>query len=199
MYVYICIYMYIYTYIYIYIYLSLSIYIYIYPPVTHVPGNGKAAGCHREAFGSVGAPPKMLLGCSGDSSGAFESHDLLAGMGYSVPLHPVPITIFSLTRLLPRVGLPRNLFLIGSLTAALRFSEGWVRKDLNLVMGIGCIGHTAVAVIDVWSDLVRIPRLMYTRLVSNSAPAWSSRGSFPACHFQFGKTLGRNAIRIEPN
>ena len=29
-------------------------------------------------------------------------------------------------------------FVIGSLTAALRFSKGWVRKDLNLVMGIGC-------------------------------------------------------------
>ena len=51
---------------------------------------------------------------------------------------PIPITIFSLTRFLPRVGLPRNLFLIGSLTAALRLSKGWVRKYLNLVMGIGC-------------------------------------------------------------
>ena len=28
-------------------------------------------------------------------------------------------------------------FLIGSFTAALRCSKGWVRKDLNLVMGIG--------------------------------------------------------------
>ena len=36
-----------------------------------------------------------------------------------------------------RVGSPRNRFLIGSLTAALRLSKGWVRKDLNLVMGIG--------------------------------------------------------------
>ena len=53
-------------------------------------------------------------------------------------VHPNPITIFSLTRLVPRVGLPRNLFLISSLTAALRCSKGWVRKDLNLVMGIGC-------------------------------------------------------------
>ena len=41
-------------------------------------------------------------------------------------------------KICPRVGLPRNLLLIGSLTAALRFSKGWVRKDLNLVMGIGC-------------------------------------------------------------
>ena len=55
-------------------------------------------------------------------------------------IHPVPITIFSLTRLFPRVGLPRNLLLICGLTAALRFSKGWVQKDLNLVMGIGCKG-----------------------------------------------------------
>ena len=53
-------------------------------------------------------------------------------------VQPVPITIFSLTRLFPRVGLPRDLCLIGSLTAALRFSKGWVRKYLNLVIGIGC-------------------------------------------------------------
>ena len=38
-----------------------------------------------------------------------------------------------------------------------------------------------------------------TRLVSNSAPTWSCRCWFTACHFQFGKSLGRNAIRIEPN
>ena len=31
-----------------------------------------------------------------------------------VTVHPVPITIFSLTRFVPRVGLPRSLFLIGS-------------------------------------------------------------------------------------
>ena len=52
-------------------------------------------------------------------------------------IHPVAITKSSLTRLIPRVGLPRNRFLMGSLTAALRLSKGWVRKDLNLVMGIG--------------------------------------------------------------
>ena len=54
------------------------------------------------------------------------------------PLDPVPIAIFSLAILFTRVGLPGNLFLTGSLTAALRFSKGWVRKDLNLVMEIGC-------------------------------------------------------------
>ena len=40
------------------------------------------------------------------------------------PIHPVPITIFSLTILFPRVGLPRTLCLKGSLTAALFFFQG---------------------------------------------------------------------------
>ena len=39
-------------------------------------------------------------------------------------LHPVPITRFSFTRFCQSVGLSRNRFLIGSLTAALRFSQG---------------------------------------------------------------------------
>ena len=38
----------------------------------------------------------------------------------------------------------------------------------------------------------------YTRLVSNSAPTWSSRCCFTDCRFQIGKALGRNAIRIKP-
>ena len=40
---------------------------------------------------------------------------------------------------------------------------------------------------------------MYTRLVSNSAPTWSSRCCFTACHFKFSKSLGRNAIKHELN
>ena len=40
---------------------------------------------------------------------------------------------------------------------------------------------------------------VYTRLVSNSVPTWSSRCCFTACHFWFGKSLGRNAIIIQPN
>ena len=41
--------------------------------------------------------------------------------------------------------------LIGRLTAALRLSKGWVRKDPNLVTGIGCTG---CAVIDSWYDIL---------------------------------------------
>ena len=40
---------------------------------------------------------------------------------------------------------------------------------------------------------------LYTRLVSKSAPTWSSRWCFTACHFYFGESSGRNAIRLEPN
>ena len=32
-------------------------------------------------------------------------------------------------------------------------------------------------------ELRSIPMLQYTRLVSNSAPMWSSRCCFTACHF----------------
>ena len=54
-------------------------------------------------------------------------------------VHPVRIARFHVTRLLPRVGLPRNLLLIGNLTAALRLSKGWVRKDPNLGLRTGCM------------------------------------------------------------
>ena len=65
-------------------------------------------------------------------------------------VHPVPVTIFLLTQLFPRLGLPRSLFLIGRLTAALRFSKGWIRKDLNLVMGIGCTKSAQFLLAGVW-------------------------------------------------
>ena len=55
-----------------------------------------------------------------------------------LPLHPGRIARIHNPRFVPRVGLPRNLFLIGSLTAALRFSKGWVRRDANLGLRIGC-------------------------------------------------------------
>ena len=64
-------------------------------------------------------------------------------------IHPVPITMLSLTILVPRGGLPRNRFSIGSLTAALRFYKGWVRKDLNLVMGTGCTYYCHYLHIDI--------------------------------------------------
>ena len=43
------------------------------------------------------------------------------------------------------------------------------------------------------------PCRVYTWLGSNSTPTWLSRCCFTACHFSFGKSLGRNAIRIEPD
>ena len=53
-------------------------------------------------------------------------------------VHPVRIARIHYPRFVPRVGLPRNLFFIGGLTAALRFSKGWVRKDANLGLRTGC-------------------------------------------------------------
>ena len=48
-------------------------------------------------------------------------------------------------------------------------------------------------------SLMGMQLYMYTRLVSNSASMCSSRCCFTACHSDFGKSLGRNVIRIEPN
>ena len=53
-------------------------------------------------------------------------------------LQPVRIARIHCPRFVPRVGLPRNLFLIGSLTAAVRCSKGWVRQDANLGLRSGC-------------------------------------------------------------
>ena len=62
------------------------------------------------------------------------------------------IYIYIYTHIYAYIYLPRKLFLIGSLTAALRFSKGWVRKDANLGLRIyigiayttiGCI-HTPI-------------------------------------------------------
>ena len=54
-------------------------------------------------------------------------------------LHPVRIARIRCPRFVPRVGSPRNLFLIGSLTAALRFSKGWVRKTRILDCELGVV------------------------------------------------------------
>ena len=59
--------------------------------------------------------------------------------------------------------------------------------------------HITLRRVDLSFLLHHIAAYIYTRLVSNSAPTWSSKCCFTACHFWFGKSLGRNAIRIEPN
>ena len=56
-----------------------------------------------------------------------------------IRVHPVRIARIRCPRFVPRVGLPRNRCLIGSLTAALRFSKGWVRNDANLGLRTGCM------------------------------------------------------------
>ena len=57
-------------------------------------------------------------------------------------LHSVRIARTHYPRFSPRVGLPRKIYMKGNLTAALRFSKGWVRKDDNLRTRIGCITNT---------------------------------------------------------
>ena len=44
----------------------------------------------------------------------------------------------SATKICSKGWVAQKPFLIGSLTAALRLSKGWVRKYLNLLIGIGC-------------------------------------------------------------
>ena len=70
-------------------------------------------------------------------------------------LHPVRIARIRCPRFVPRVGLPRNLCLIGCLMAALRFSKGWVRildcelgvsRAAQVAKGIcGCLPHEEAA------------------------------------------------------
>ena len=62
----------------------------------------------------------------------------------STHLHPVRIARIRLPRVVPRVGLPRNLFLIGSLTAALRFSKGWVRQTRILDCELGVCHQSTI-------------------------------------------------------
>ena len=48
-------------------------------------------------------------------------------------IHPVRKARIHYPKVVPRVGLPRNLSLTGSLTAALRFSKGWVRMITGIL------------------------------------------------------------------
>ena len=57
----------------------------------------------------------------------------------SVAIFPIRIARIHVTRFSPRVGLTRQIYLIGNLSAALRFSKAWVRKDANLGLRTGCI------------------------------------------------------------
>ena len=45
----------------------------------------------------------------------------------------------SATKICSKGWVAQELFLIGNLTAALRFSKGWVRKDTNLGLRTGCM------------------------------------------------------------
>ena len=51
----------------------------------------------------------------------------------------------SATKICSKGWVAQKPFLIGSLTAALRFSKGWVRKDANLGLRTGCMMVRACA------------------------------------------------------
>ena len=104
---YTCVYIYIYTHVYI----SLSIHVYIYIYTLYV---FSLSWCHLECFGDARVCVDM------NNQKVFKL------------LRPVRIARIHCPRFVSRVGLPRSLCLIGSLTAALRFFQGWVRKDTNL-------------------------------------------------------------------
>ena len=69
------------------------------------------------------------------SEEAWQSKRLSEVAGHRMPdrVHPVRIARIHYPRFSPRVGLPTKIHLIGNLTAALRFSKGWVRKYRDLL------------------------------------------------------------------
>ena len=50
----------------------------------------------------------------------------------------------SLSKICSKGWVAQKAFFIGSLTAALRFSKGWIRKDTNLGLRTGCITWPAM-------------------------------------------------------
>ena len=50
---------------------------------------------------------------------------------------------------------------MGSLTAALRFSKAWVRKDAKLGLRSGCIHITIIIIIDIISIIMVIVKRLY--------------------------------------
>ena len=91
-----------------------------------------------------------LLQSAGDEVQLFycELHaysDGHACLAIGAGIHPIPIARIPYPIFVPRVGLPRNLFLIGN---GARFAKGWVRKDPNLGWEIGCTPVSAAALLD---------------------------------------------------
>ena len=61
------------------------------------------------------------------------------------PVTPSSHSKNSLSKICSKGWVAQKPFLIGNLTAALRLSEGWVRKDPNLGLRTGCSSALAVA------------------------------------------------------
>ena len=120
-YIYAYIYVYVYIYIYIYTYMCIHIYIYIHTCMYLCMYTSQRS---RHTGAALATPRR-------------DPHDE-ASQAVIFYIHPVRIARIHYQRFVPRVGLPRNHLLTGSLTVALRLSKGWVRKDANLGLRTGC-------------------------------------------------------------
>ena len=124
-YIYICVYIYIYklyhTYIYIYIYtykyMYIYIYIYIYIYYRYVLSQTIYIYIYIYIY--------------------LYKWTWRPARGHGGPVHPIRIARIHVTRFSPRVGLPRQIYLIGNLTAALRLSKGWSEKTRILDCELG--------------------------------------------------------------
>ena len=70
------------------------------------------------------------------------------------------------TKICSKGWVAQKSFLIGSLTAALRFSKGWARKDANLGLRTGCTALESAREFATWArakrTLRRRARLYYS-------------------------------------
>ena len=141
----------------IYVYIYIYIHTHTHPGLLHArfrPPVGRPAPDMLRRPEALGCRvPRATKICSNSSwrrrpearlQGLFQFElDLVAEAGgpwlQGASSYPVRIVRIRLPRFAPRVGLPGDRFLIGSLTAALRLSKGWVRKDPNLGLRTGCI------------------------------------------------------------
>ena len=57
--------------------------------------------------------------------------------------------------------MPRTIYLVGNLTAALRFFKGWVRKDANLGLRTGCMRGEMEPPSKLLVGIIWLPKAMF--------------------------------------
>ena len=141
-YIYICVCVYIYIYIHIYIY----IYIYLEGADAAPPSGGRRRPTSFIAFVCIRPIPLLTLSLltlldsnfPGTSLWTWEFHPFKLRSCLSEQHTPSSHSKISRTKICSKGWVAQKLVLIGSLSAALRFSKGWVRKDANLGLRTGC-------------------------------------------------------------